>query len=57
MLERWIVHLAGERVLVMRRPRPEGYASQREARRGETVDIAALPGASLGADQVLGPTW
>ncbi len=56
LLECWIVDLAGDRVLVMRRPGPEGYASQRDARRGETVDVDDLPGASLGVGQVLGPT-
>jgi Uma2 family endonuclease len=53
--ETWVVDLDGEQVLVMRTPSPSGYQQIRELRRGDRLDMEALPGLSFTVDDVLGP--
>jgi len=53
--ETWIVDIEGERILVMRSPASSGYAKIRRLRRGHELDIEAMPGISIGVDDVLGP--
>jgi Uma2 family endonuclease len=54
--ETWIVDLEGEHVPVMHSPSPSGYREIRSIRRGDRLDIEALPGVSFAVDDVLGPT-
>jgi len=41
--ETWIVDIAGEQVLVMRRPASGGYRDIRNLRRGSTLEVEAWP--------------
>lgn len=51
--EFWIVNLVDECLEVYRDPRPDGtYQDARVLRRGESTDIAALPGAIIGVDEI-----
>jgi Uma2 family endonuclease len=52
--ETWVVDLSQGEILVMRSPSPAGYRSIRPLRRGDRLDIEALPGISLTVDGVLG---
>jgi Uma2 family endonuclease len=53
--EYWIVNLRDDCIEVRRTPEPEGrrYVVTAIARRGETIEIAALPGVSIGVDDLL----
>jgi Uma2 family endonuclease len=53
--EYWIVNLRDDCVEVRRRPEPEarGYAGITIARRGERIELVALPGVSLAVDDLL----
>jgi hypothetical protein len=52
--EYWIVNLVDECLEVYRGPRPGGaYQEERVPRRGESTDIAALPGVVVAVDEVL----
>lgn len=52
--EYWIVNLIDDAVEVHRQPRPDGtYADVRVLRRGQQLDIAALPGLTITVDAVL----
>ena len=53
----WIVDLAGDEVLVMDSPGPDGYSRARSKRRGNVLEIDALDGVHLAVDPVLGPDW
>jgi Uma2 family endonuclease len=52
--EYWIVDCAGRRVEVRRGPRGDGWAETRVARPGETLEIGALPGATVDVDALFG---
>jgi Uma2 family endonuclease len=50
----WIVNLVDECLEAHRGPRPDGtYQEERVLRRGESTDIAALPGVVIAVDEVL----
>lgn len=52
--EYWIVNLVDDCLEVYRGPQPDGtYREQRVLRRGESTDIAALPGVVVAVDEVL----
>jgi Uma2 family endonuclease len=52
--EFWIAHLRDDCLEVYRGPRPDGtYADTRVLKRGESTDIAALPGLVVAVDEVL----
>jgi Uma2 family endonuclease len=51
----WIVDLAGDRVLVHRKPSAAGYAVEFSASRGETLAFEAFPDDVLLVDDVLPP--
>jgi Uma2 family endonuclease len=52
--EFWIVNLVDECLEVYRGPRPDGtYQEVRVLRRGESTDIAALPGVVVTVDEIL----
>ncbi|HEX3149204.1 MAG TPA: Uma2 family endonuclease [Gemmataceae bacterium] len=52
--EYWIVNLEHKCLEVHRQPRPDGtYADVRTLRVGDTADIAALPGLSIGVAEIL----
>jgi len=52
--EYWIVNLGEACIEVHRQPRPDGtYQEVRTLRRGQTLDVAALPGCTLAVDQVV----
>jgi Uma2 family endonuclease len=53
--ETWVVDLDGEQILVMRSPSSSGYLDTRIMRRGERLDIEAMPGISFSVDDILGP--
>ncbi len=53
--ETWVVDLDQEEVQVMRVPSPSGYRQIRGLRRGDRLDVEALPGLSFSVDDVLGP--
>ena len=55
VVETWVVDLDGDQVLVLRSPSPSGYEQIRIVRRGDRLDIEALPGVSFSVDDVLGP--
>ena len=50
----WIVDLAGEVIELYADPSGDGYRGSKQARRGETVEYAALTVLSLRVDAVLG---
>ncbi len=56
VVETWVVDLDGDQVLVMRSPSPFGYEQVRSMRRGDGLDIEAVPGVSFTVDDVLGPS-
>src|SRR5262245_40029678 len=52
--EFWIVNLVDECLEVYRGPRPDGtYAERRVLSRGESTDIATLPGVMVAVDEIL----
>jgi Uma2 family endonuclease len=52
--ELWIVNLIDDCLEVYRGPRPDGtYQQERVLRRGESTDIAALPGVVVAVDEIL----
>jgi Uma2 family endonuclease len=52
--EFWIVNLVDECLEVYRDPQPDGtYRERRVLRRGESTDIAALPGVMVAVDEIL----
>lgn len=52
--EYWIVNLIDDCVEVYRQPQPDGsYAEKFVRRRGEMLDIAALPGVTIKVDDIL----
>jgi Uma2 family endonuclease len=54
IIEYWIVNLVDDCLEVYRSPRPDGtYQVERVLRRGESTDIAALPGVIIAVDEVL----
>jgi Uma2 family endonuclease len=53
--ELWIVDLEGDQVVVMRSPSRSGYRQIHSMRRGERLDIQALPGPSFSVEEILGP--
>jgi Uma2 family endonuclease len=54
VIEYWIVDLNTDTVEVLRRPKPDGtYADMQTKRRGDRLDIAALPGVSVAVDEIL----
>ena len=56
IMECWLVDLAGRAVEVHRRPTGGHYAEVRRVGLGGTLDIAALPGATLAVSGLLRPT-
>jgi len=52
--EAWLVDLNAERILVYRRPSPEGYQDVRPYRRGETIYPEAFPETGFAVDAILG---
>jgi len=54
ILSYWIVNLVDDCLEVYRGPRPDGtYWEERVLRRGESTDIAALPGVVVAVDEIL----
>jgi Uma2 family endonuclease len=53
--ECWIVDLTGDQILVMRAPDDGGYRDVRALRRGQRVDIEALPSVVLEVANILDP--
>lgn len=54
IVEYWIVNLVDECLEIHRGPRPDGtYQDERVLRRGESTDIAALPGVVIAVAEVL----
>jgi Uma2 family endonuclease len=52
--EHWIVNLNDASVEVHRQPRADGtYLDVRTLRRGDTIDVAALPGCAVAVDRIL----
>ncbi len=52
--EYWIVNLVDDCLEIYRGPRPDGtYQEERLLRRGESTDIAALPGVVVAVDEIL----
>ncbi len=52
--ESWIANLRDDCLEVYRGPRPDGtYQYERILKRGESTDIAALPGVAVAVDEVL----
>jgi len=52
--EYWIVNLIDDCVEVYRRPQPDGsYAEKYIRQKGETLDMAALPGIAIRVDDIL----
>ncbi|MFN8523553.1 MAG: Uma2 family endonuclease [Chloroflexota bacterium] len=54
VVESWLVDLVADRLMVFRDPGPDGYASIRLMRRGETVAPLSFPDVSLEVDLILG---
>lgn len=52
--EAWLVDLEGERIEVHREPGPERYGAVEIVRRGAELEVAALPGLTFRADEILG---
>lgn len=50
--EVWVVDLDGRKVEVYRRPAADGYADQRQAGPGQTLEPAALPGLQIRVDEI-----
>jgi Uma2 family endonuclease len=54
IIEYWIVNLIDECLEVYRGPRPDGtYRDERVLKRGQSTDIAALPGVVIAVDEIL----
>ena len=54
IVEYWIVNLVDDCLEVHRQPRPDGtFADVRTLRRGDTVDVIALPGVSFAVADIL----
>ena len=54
IVEYWILNLVDECLEVYRQPQPDGtYRDVQTLRRGQTVEIAALPGLTLAIDEML----
>ena len=53
--ECWVVDLAGDQILVMRSPGPDGYGEVRIRYRGEQVGVASYPEVAVDVAKVLGP--
>jgi Uma2 family endonuclease len=54
IIEYWIVNLVDDCLEVYRDPQPDGtYREARVLRRGESTDIAALPGVVVAVDEIL----
>lgn len=54
IVEYWIVNLIHDSLEAYRGPRPDGtYQEERVLRRGESTDIAALPGVVIAVDEIL----
>lgn len=52
--EAWLVDLQGEEIKVHTEPGPEGYQRVRTVTRDAELEVAALPGVRLRADEILG---
>jgi Uma2 family endonuclease len=52
--ELWIVSLNRDQILLHREPTPEGYATIRVARRGESISPLAFPNLIIAVDAILG---
>lgn len=53
IVEYWIVNLVDECLEVHRGPRPDGtYQDERVLKRGESVEVAALPGVVVAVDEL-----
>ncbi len=50
----WVVDLTGGEILVLSAPGPSGYHDLHRAQRGETLEVAGLPGVAIVVDEVLG---
>ena len=50
----WVVDLAGDRLIVHRKPTANGYADVRSVARGETISPLAFPDVTSTADEILG---
>jgi Uma2 family endonuclease len=53
----WIVDLAGDQVLVMGSPGPDGYRRVDASSRSGELEIESLAGVRLSVAEVLGPEW
>lgn len=51
----WIVNLAADEVLVLSGPGAVGYRDLHHAQRGETLEVAGLPGVAVNVDDMLDP--
>ena len=54
--EVWLVNLPDDVIEIYRKPRGNGYADVRTARRGETITPLAFPDVVLDVDEILGET-
>jgi Uma2 family endonuclease len=52
--EAWLVDLSSERILVYRRPSPEGYQEVRAYGRGESISPKEFPGKRFAVEAILG---
>ena len=52
--ELWIANLNRDQVIVYRDPTPEGYATTRVTRRGESISPLAFPDLTIAVDAILG---
>ena len=52
--EAWLVDLEGERILLFRSPRPEGYAETTTASRGEKITLPGLSKTVVDVSEILG---
>ncbi len=53
--ECWVVDLAGDQILVMRSPGPDGYGDVRIRSRDETISVAPLSDVEVDVAEILGP--
>lgn len=53
--EYWVVDLDGDRLIVMREPGPEGYATVQSLGRGDRVHLTAVPEIQLEVSDMLPP--